>query len=105
MDAELQEGVPEKSDEPPLAPIDVKSIERAVGAAVSVKSHLEKDEKDQCAYCGQEFPPDEIVIEKEFYGRTWAFCSEDWVEDFREKSNFKDEDLDDDTSDQIDIGH
>lgn len=74
--------------------ISAESIAQAVGDAAKVKSHLERDIKDQCAYCGQHFPPDENVIEKELYGRIWRFCSEECLDDFREKSNFRDQNLD-----------
>ena len=71
-------------------PIDRGTIE---GLEIEVKDHLEK-EHDDCAYCGQFFPPDEVVIERTINGRKWRFCSEECYRDFQDASNFKDEDLD-----------
>jgi len=62
--------------------------------AVRVKDHLGKDHDDCCGYCGQFFVPDEMVIEKTIIGRKWKFCSEDCYRDFKDASDFKDEDLD-----------
>lgn len=61
---------------------------------IEIKDHLDKDIGDECGYCGQGFPPDEVVIEKTIHGRTWHFCSEDCMRDFKDASDFKDEDLD-----------
>lgn len=61
---------------------------------IEVKDHLEKDPDDQCGYCGQYFSPDENVIVKTIHGRTWKFCSEECLRDFRDAADFKDEDLD-----------
>ena len=74
-----------------FTPIDHDSIE---GLEVEVKDHLEKDHEDECAYCGQFFPPDEVVIEKTINGRKWRFCCDECYHDFQDASNFKDEDLD-----------
>jgi YHS domain-containing protein len=60
---------------------------------IEVRDHLEK-EHDECGYCGQEFGPDEVVIERTLHGRNWRFCSEECYRDFVDASNFKDEDLD-----------
>jgi hypothetical protein len=60
---------------------------------IEVKDHLEKDH-DECGYCGQVFGPEFIVIEKTINGRKWKFCSEECYRDFKDASDFKDEDLD-----------
>jgi hypothetical protein len=78
-------------DELPEGPIDRTTAENL---EIEVKDHLEKDVEDECAYCGQYFPPDEVVIEKIILGRKWRFCSEQCVKDFQDASNFKDQDLD-----------
>ena len=67
--------------------------------AIPVRDHVEKDATDECAYCGQSFGPDEIAIERSIYGRIWRFCSDQCLQDFRESSDFKDEDLDSDRTD------
>lgn len=61
---------------------------------ITVKDHLKQPKEDECGYCGQVFPPDEIVIEKEIHGMKWRFCSEECYQDFKDASDFKDEDLD-----------
>jgi hypothetical protein len=63
---------------------------------IEVKDHLERDAVDECAYCGQSFGPDEIAIERTLYGRKWRFCSDQCYQDFRDASDFKDQDLDSD---------
>ncbi len=60
---------------------------------IVVKSHLLKEKKDECGYCGQAFGPDEIVIEKNIFGVVWHFCSEDCYRDFLDASNFKDKEF------------
>lgn len=67
--------------------------------AIPVRDHVEKDVTDECAYCGQSFGPDEIAIERVIYGRRWRFCSDQCLTDFRESSDFKDQDLDEDRAD------
>ena len=62
---------------------------------IEIKDHVEKDVEGECGYCGQCFPPDEIVIERNIVGRKWHFCSEDCYKDFVDASNFKDEEHDD----------
>ncbi|MDD9953659.1 MAG: hypothetical protein OXR66_04955 [Candidatus Woesearchaeota archaeon] len=74
--------------------MEQNDIVQAVEEAVQVKNHLEKDHTDKCGYCGQSFGPDDVVIEKELYGRKWVFCDDECYQDFQEKSNFADEDLD-----------
>lgn len=74
-----------------ITPIEKEIIE---GLEIEVKDHLEKDHGDSCAYCGQFFPPDEVVIEKTINGKKWTFCSDQCYYDFQESTNFKDEDLD-----------
>jgi hypothetical protein len=86
-----------------IMPDDIEELK------IEVKDHLEKDVEDQCAYCGQMFGPDEIVIVKEINGRKWRFCSEQCYQDFKDASNFKDEDLDSKdvvppSSDELDEG-
>lgn len=76
-----------------------QEIKQAVGEAVSVKSHVASDEDDVCGYCGQHFGPDDIVVEREVYGRKWSFCDEQCLNDFLDKSDFKDENLDADPED------
>ena len=66
---------------------------------IEVRDHMRKPPIDECGYCGQGFGPDEIVIEREIYGQLWRFCSDECYRDFRESSDFKDEDLDEDRSD------
>lgn len=66
---------------------------------IPVRSHLEPDKTDECAYCGQAFGPDEVAIEREILGRKWRFCSEECLRDFRDASDFKDQDLDGDKDD------
>ena len=66
---------------------------------IEVRDHLRKPPIDECGYCGQAFGPDEIAIEREIYGLHWRFCSDECYRDFRENSNFKDEDLDADRAD------
>ena len=61
---------------------------------VEIKDHLDKDHDDICGYCGQYFAPEEIVIEKTLHGRKWKFCSEECMRDFKDASDFKDQDLD-----------
>lgn len=59
-----------------------------------IKNHLDPDVRTVCAYCGNEFEVDEVVIEKEIHGRTWRFCSEECYRDFLDHVDFQDEDLD-----------
>lgn len=75
---------------------DINPIERDVieGLEIEVKDHLEKVNDDECAYCGQFFAPDEIVIEKTVFGRKMHFCSDECYQEYQETKNFKDEDLD-----------
>jgi YHS domain-containing protein len=61
---------------------------------IEVKDHLERDNDDECGYCGQSFGPDEVVIERTVHGKKYRFCSEECLKDFNDASNFKDEDLD-----------
>lgn len=72
-------------------------------AAIEVRDHLGKNETDQCGYCGQCFGPDDIVIEKEVYGREWRFCNDECYSEFMDASNFKDEDLDGEPDIQVNI--
>ncbi len=82
-----------------------KDFEAAIDLAQKIKhdveaevfDHVGKDEKDQCGYCGQCFGPDDIVVEKEIYGKEWRFCDEQCLKDFMDASNFKDENLDAET--------
>jgi YHS domain-containing protein len=60
---------------------------------VTIKDHLDPDVKDECGYCGQVFGPDFIVIEKMIHGRKWHFCSEECLRDFKDASDFKDQNL------------
>ena len=60
----------------------------------AVRSHLEKDRKDVCAYCGREFLRGEVAIEKEINGRRWRFCGEEHLRDFMDAVHFRDQDLD-----------
>lgn len=69
-------------------------------ADIPIGDHLDPDAIDQCGYCGQHFGPDEIVIEKTILGRLWRFCSEACLNDFRDASDFRDQDLDGDASDR-----
>jgi YHS domain-containing protein len=68
--------------------------EKIEGMHLEIKDHLEKNVEDECAYCGQLFGPDEIAIEKEIHGRKWRFCSDECYKDFKDASDFKDQDLD-----------
>lgn len=61
---------------------------------IKVEDHLEKDELIECGYCGHIFGGNESRIEKIIYGKKWVFCSDECLENFRDASNFKDEDLD-----------
>lgn len=81
----------ERQDGPIDLPLEHEDIEML---EVQVRDHLKTPKDDECGYCGQAFPPDEIVIEREIHGMKWHFCSEDCYRDFLDASNFKDEDLD-----------
>jgi len=83
--------------------VNPDDLAAAVGAAVNVKSHVEKNTTDQCGYCGQHYGPDDVVIERELYGRKWVFCNEECLESFKEHSNFKDQDLDGDPEIHVNI--
>jgi YHS domain-containing protein len=61
---------------------------------VTVGDHLEKDEEITCGYCGRVFSSHELRVEKEIYGKKWIFCDENCLEDFRDASDFKDENPD-----------
>jgi YHS domain-containing protein len=63
-------------------------------SAPAVKSHLEKEERRVCAYCGKPFEKGELTIEKEVHGRRWRFCSEQCYQDFMDAVHFRDQDLD-----------
>lgn len=78
---------------------DEEMLHEEDSSEIPVSDHLDPDALDQCGYCGQHFGPDEIVIEKTLLGRMWRFCSEDCLRDFRDASDFRDEDLDGDISD------
>jgi len=55
-----------------------------------VKSHVERDIKTLCAYCGTQFEIDENVIEKEIHGRTWRFCNDRCLHNFLDAYDFHD---------------
>ena len=74
--------------------LDNSDEEQIEGYHIPVKDHLERDNEDECGYCGQIFGPDEAVIERTIHGRKWRFCSDACYHDFLDASNFKDEDLD-----------
>jgi hypothetical protein len=61
---------------------------------VEVKSYIEANIKDVCAYCKHRFAKNELVIEKEVHGRTWRFCSDACYYDFMDAVHFQDEDKD-----------
>lgn len=86
-----EQALEEIEGEPSLA----EEIQEAVGAAAIVRDHLARDEQDVCGYCGQHFGPDDVVVERELLGRTWQFCDEQCLADFRDKSDFRDEPLSD----------
>lgn len=77
-------------------------IAKEVGVAPIVRDHLEPEE-DVCGYCGQCFGPESIVVERDLYGKKWHFCDEQCFDDFREHSNFKDEDLDGERSNHASV--
>lgn len=62
--------------------------------AVPVDDHLDRDEEIRCGYCGNPFSSHESRIEKEILGRKWVFCSEECLQDFRDASDYKDDDPD-----------
>jgi hypothetical protein len=70
----------------------VKEISKAHGTAI--KSHVEPEVRDICAYCGREFVHGEVVVRREVNGRRWRFCSEACYQDFLDAIHFRDEDLD-----------
>jgi hypothetical protein len=72
-------------------PSDIK--EELLADGIMVKSHIEKDHKEECGYCGQLFGPDDIVIEKRIHESIWCFCSEECYRDFVDASNFKDDEF------------
>ena len=90
----MKDELPDDADPVLEGDDELSLIAKEVGAAAKIASHLEKDEEDVCGYCGQAFGPDDIVVEREIYGRKWRFCDETCLRDFQEKSDFKDEDLD-----------
>jgi YHS domain-containing protein len=63
-----------------------------------VRDHVEADAADECAYCGTAFEEHEVTIERVIYGRKWRFCSDACYHAFRDASDFKDQDLDEDKS-------
>lgn len=72
---------------------------------IEVKDHLGKDVKTLCAYCGRQFEIDEVVIEKEIDGRTWKFCNESCLADFRDAYDFRDpEHLEEEGNQSVRIG-
>src|SRR5436305_833631 len=79
----------------------LRDVQEGLSHKIPVANHLEKDEVDQCGYCGQHFGPEDVVIVKTIYGRTWHFCSEECYRDFVDASNFKDEDLDGDKTEPV----
>lgn len=99
-DAELHEEDAFRTDDE----IHPEDIARAVGAAARIQSYVAKDIEEQCAYCGQHFGPDDIVVEREIYGRKWRFCDENCLNDFKEKSDFQDEDLDGEKDIDVTVG-
>ncbi|MBR9701231.1 hypothetical protein GOV11_05190 [Candidatus Woesearchaeota archaeon] len=78
-------------------------LAKQVKSEIEVKDHVAKDENDKCGYCGQHFGPDDIVVEKEIYGRKWKFCDENCYKEFMDASNFKDENLDAEQDTQVNI--
>ena len=84
----MKDNINDEYDEP------LAKIAEKIEHEIVVKSHLHKDHKDECGYCGQAFGPDEIVIEKKIYDILWRFCSEDCYRDFNDSSNFKDDEFD-----------
>jgi hypothetical protein len=79
----------------PEEPIDSTfESEHVEGLDIEVKDHVQKPSDEECGYCGQLFGPEEVVIEKMIHGQKWRFCSEDCYRDFKDKIDFKDEDLD-----------
>ncbi len=63
---------------------------------IDIRDHVEADAVDECAYCGTPFEPNEVTIERVIYGRKWRFCSDLCYHAFRDASDFKDQDLDED---------
>jgi len=61
---------------------------------LDVKDHLDEDETAQCGYCGHHFLSGEARILRRLYGREWAFCTEECLAQFKDASNFQDENLD-----------
>lgn len=61
---------------------------------IPIEDHIAADEEIECGYCGHVFSSHERRIEKIIYGRKWVFCSEECLEDFKDKSDFADENPD-----------
>ena len=61
---------------------------------IPIDDHVDEDILIECGYCGHVFQGLESRIEKTIYGRKWVFCSDECLENFKDASNFKDQDLD-----------
>lgn len=61
---------------------------------IPVEDHLGSDEVIECGYCGRPFSSHEARIEKRIYGRGWVFCSEECLANFRDASDYEDENPD-----------
>ena len=70
-----------------------------------IKSHVEKEFKDVCGYCGKQFQKDEVQVVRTLHGREWRFCSEHCLREFHDAVDFKDEELDDDEKGGVVVKH